>query len=478
MKIKDIHVDKIIVVGGGTAGLLSALILKQTFNLEIEIIKSDEIGIIGVGEGSTEQWQDFIDYCQIDWKELIKETDATVKLGIYFTGDWSKENYYHSIQRGFSDIKLGQLNFSYLCLLANKVNQIKTADYLAIENLVKNNLNQSPSKQYHFNTFKLNKYLLKKCKERGIKVISDTIKTVVTNDLGRIDKLIGEKEYKADFYIDCTGFKRLLISSIGGKWKSYAKNFPMNEAIAFPTKDTKEYTPYTESRKTKNGWTWRIPTYGRWGNGHVFNNNLKTADEAKKESEEILGYEIEIGNHVKFDPGALEKMWIQNCLAVGLCASFVEPLEATSIGTTIQQIFLFNQYFTDQSIASKRKYNEKMSIVMDNLKEFVLIHYLNEPDITLPQELQDKLKVWKKRPPIGEDFLGCSYSLFYTENYTQVLYGMDFWNPDEIKELLLKYNRNALKILTKNTEDTVNNYINERSNYISHKRWIENIRNT
>ena len=286
--IMDTSVNKIIVVGGGTAGLLSALILKKTYNVEIEIIKSEEIGIIGVGEGSTEQWQDFLDYCEIDWKELIKETDATVKLGIYFTGGWSKHNYYHSIQRGFSDIKLGQLNFSYLCLLANKVDQIKTADYLAIENLVKNDLNKSPSKQYHFNTFKLNKYLLKKCEQRGIKITNDTIKTVRLNDLGRIDKLIGEKDYTADFYIDCTGFKRLLISSVGGKWKSYSKQFPMNEAIAFPTQDTNEYTPYTESRKTNNGWTWRIPTYGRWGNGHVYNNNLKNADQAKKESEEIL----------------------------------------------------------------------------------------------------------------------------------------------------------------------------------------------
>ena len=476
--IMDTSVNKIIVVGGGTAGLLSALILKKTYNVDIEIIKSEEIGIIGVGEGSTEQWQDFLDYCEIDWKELIKETDATVKLGIYFTGGWSKHNYYHSIQRGFSDIKLGQLNFSYLCLLANKVDQIKTADYLAIENLVKNDLNKSPSKQYHFNTFKLNKYLLKKCEQRGIKITNDTIKTVRLNDLGRIDKLIGEKDYTADFYIDCTGFKRLLISSVGGKWESYSKQFPMNEAIAFPTQDTNEYTPYTESRKTNNGWTWRIPTYGRWGNGHVYNNNLKNADQAKKESEEILGHEIEIGKHVKFDPGALEKMWIQNCLAVGLCASFIEPLEATSIGTTIQQIFLFNQYFIDPSPASRKRYNDKMSIVMNNLKEFVLIHYLNEKDVTLPDELQDKLKIWKTRPPIGEDFLGCSYSLFYTENYTQVLYGMDFWNSDEIKKLLLKFDRNALKILTKTTENIVNNYLDEKRNYISHKRWIENIRNT
>ena len=476
--LMDTSANKIIVVGGGTAGLLSALILKKTFNVEIEIIKSEEIGIIGVGEGSTEQWQDFLTYCEIDWKELIKETDATVKLGIYFTGGWSKQNYYHSIQPGFKDIKLGQFNYSYLCLLANKVDQIKTADYLAIENKVRNDLNTSPSKQYHFNTFKLNKYLLKKCEQRGIKITNDTIKNVRLNDLGRIDKLIGEKDYTADFYIDCTGFKRLLISSVGGKWKSYSKYFPMNEAIAFPTKDTEEYTPFTESRKTSNGWTWRIPTYGRWGNGHVFNNNLKNADEAKKESEDILGYEVDIGKHVKFDPGALEKMWIKNCLAVGLCASFIEPLEATSIGTTIQQIFLFNQYFIDPSPASIKKYNNKMSLIMDNLKEFVLIHYLNEKNVVLPDELKDKLKVWKTRPPIGEDFLGCSYSLFYTENYTQVLYGMDFWDSDEIKKMLLKFDLNVLRQMTKLTEDAVNYYIDQKPNYISHKRWIENIRNT
>ena len=87
----------IIVVGGGTAGLVSALILKKAFNVDIKIIKSDQIGIIGVGEGSTEHWIRFLQYCEIDWKELIKETDATVKQGIYFTNGWSSQNYFHNI---------------------------------------------------------------------------------------------------------------------------------------------------------------------------------------------------------------------------------------------------------------------------------------------------------------------------------------------------------------------------------------------
>jgi tryptophan 7-halogenase len=466
----------IIVVGGGTAGLVSALILKKAFNVDIKIIKSDQIGIIGVGEGSTEHWIRFLQYCEIDWKELIKETDATVKQGIYFTNGWSSQNYFHNITDTVLNLKISQNYIGLLNYLSLNKKQIETTDFYYLDNLVANETKHCPSNQFHFNTFKLNQFLLKVCLRNNIEIIEDTILDVQCSEKG-VDKLIGNKEYTADFFIDCTGFKKILINKLGAKWTSYAEHFPMNEAIAFPTEDTEEYTPYTESKRMTYGWMWRIPTFGRWGNGYVYNNNLANVDKIIEETEKTMGKKINIGKNIKFDPGALDKVWIKNCLAVGLCANFVEPLEATSIGTTIQQMFLFTNYGFSKEQKIIDKYNNSVMDIMNNIKEFVLIHYLNYKGINLPTELKHKLEVWKKRPPIDEDFQGTQYFLFHASNFISVLYGMDFWRADEIKNFLNIFNKQTKDFVCKIQNNLHIQYLNNKDNYMSHKQWLSSIRN-
>jgi hypothetical protein len=467
--------NEVIVVGGGTAGLVSALILEQAFDVNIKIIKSDKLGIIGVGEGSTEHWDQFLSFCRIDYKELIKETDATIKLGIYFTNGWASNDFFHNIGSFKTNCKLGQINYGMLDSLSKKEPPIITSEYFALKNLVRNS--EKISKQYHFNTHKLNSFLLKKCKERNITIIDDFIKEVEVNEKG-IHRLIGSSIYQGDFYIDCSGFKKVLISKLGAKWISYKDYLTMNEAIAFPTGDTDEYTPYTESKRTSAGWMWRIPTFGRWGNGHVYNSNLINADQAKQEAEKHLGYSIEVAKHVKFDPGALDKCLIKNCLAVGLAANFVEPLEASSIGTTINQMMLFNNYFMHTNLDYfEDEYNHKMNVIMQNIRDFVLIHYLNMKDIKLPYELNHKLKMWKIRPPIDDDFKDTEYTLFNAQNFTQVLCGMDFYASNEIKNYLdnlglwVKINYNKL------INEQLELYDKSIADHISHKKWLEGIRN-
>lgn len=466
---------KILIVGGGTAGIISALILKTQFDVDIEIIKSDKIGIIGVGEGSTEHFNDFLNFCGINFKELIKETDATIKLGVYFTNGWANKNYYHNIGSFKSLTKMGQINYGLLQSLAYNEDPIKSSDFFSLENLLYNC--DKPSNQYHFNTFKLNSFLLKKCEERNIKVTEDLITDIKVNDYG-IEKLIGTKNYTADFYLDCTGFKRLLISKLGAKWISYSKHLTMNEAIAFPTKDTDEYTPYTESKRVSAGWMWRIPTYGRWGNGYVYNSNLINVDEAKKEAEEYIGHEIEIGKNIKFDPGALDRCLIKNCLAVGLAANFVEPLEASSIGTTINQMFLFNHYFTNlDSEFFVNEYNNKMNAIMENIKEFVLIHYLNDKNISLTDTLKEKLNLWSRRSPIDDDFCETRFYLFFAVNFVQVLCGVNFYNSEQLKKYISDFNpyiTTQLDVIIKQKEYE---YLLTKNNHIGHKQWLTNFRN-
>jgi hypothetical protein len=475
----------ITIVGGGTAGYLTALILKSCFaeNINITIIKSNKIGIIGVGEGSTEHWKHFLEYTGIEDYELIKKTDATLKSGIMFK-DWSNEDYLHNVSTDLINLRLAQTPIGYLKLITEKVEQKKLNNPLLWENKVDssfiNKKNRLPTNQYHFNTFKLNEFLNKKSIERKINIIEDEIKSVLLDEKRFITKIIGEKkEYTSDLYIDCTGLKRLLISELGAKWQSYSKYLKMNEAIAFPTKDTEEYNMFTISKAMKCGWLWRIPTFGRWGNGYVFNSNYINADQAKKEAEEYIGHEVEIFKNIKFDAGALDKVWINNCVAIGLSANFVEPLEATSIGTSIQQAFLLMHNLPNYNQSIINYYNNQVNCIMNNIRDFIVLHYITKrkdsnfwKDINkneIPDSLKENLSKWQCRLPIREDFLQSNYLLFYECNWINVLYGLDLLNIDNLKKQIMYLGKinidlNNINLYSKNT--------------IGHKNYLKLIRNT
>ena len=169
----------ILILGGGTAGLVSALILNTRFpKKKIVVVKSDKIGVIGVGEGSNEEWSYFVEFCGLDSNEVIRETDATVKLGIKYV-NWTDKDYIHNVDnRFYENSNIGQLAGSYIHSYINDESQIDTTDDLIAKAQVPN-INQTCSNQYHFNAIKLRDYLEKKCKERSIKVYTDEIKTIV-----------------------------------------------------------------------------------------------------------------------------------------------------------------------------------------------------------------------------------------------------------------------------------------------------------
>jgi len=437
--MKGLDMKKIIIVGGGTAGLTTALILKTRFeSIDIEIIKSTQIGIIGVGEGTTEHWAEFMAMCGITQKELVCETDATFKSGVMFR-DWTSKPYFHFVDRD-QKYPIGQYELYYAYHISKGTSFQDMLSPLMWNNRV---ASDSQVNQYHFNTLKLNDFLVKKCKEKKIKFTEDIIEDVKVTD--KIENLKGQKQtYSADFYIDCTGFKKLLISKLNAKWKSF--NLLLNEAIAFQTPDTNNYNCWTLAQAMDAGWMWRIPTYGRWGNGYVYNNNYINKDQAKAEIEKTLGHRIEVAKNIKFQDGALDKCWVKNCAAIGLSAIFAEPLEASSISVSLHQAFLLCHCLNDYNEKTIIKYNKQWSLICSNVRNFIAIHYLvnkNTPfwkneTVTFSPEFKEQLEYWKHHLPIVQDFQQTSL-LFRNCNFILILYGIDYFNRKAITQEFKSY---------------------------------------
>jgi len=485
------NIKKLAVVGGGTAGLVSALILKRRFpDLQIDVICSKNIGIVGVGEGSTEHWKDFMEFMGIDQYTLIRECDATYKAGIMFQ-DWTPEDYMHTVQTPW-DGRASQYRHVYARQIANNASPRELSSDRYWRSQVNawflNNPKESPTSQYHFNTHKLNDFLTKFGEGLGINFIYDDVDDVILNEAGEIATLKGSlQDYNYDFYIDSTGFKRVLISKLGAKWISFGKYLKMKAAIAFPTPDTENYNMWTLSKAMDYGWLFRLPVWGRGGNGYIYDSDYITKDQAKAEVEKYLGHEIEIGKEFNFDPGALENVWIKNCVAVGLSGSFVEPLEATSIGTSIQQVFLLMHRITNYNDTVIKSYNKSVTEIMENIRDFVALHYVVKKDssnfwkdmqqLELPNSLKSNLELWRHRLPIKEDFSGVTpYCLFSEANYIVVMQGLGLFDTASIKE---EYNmmHPMIKENADNVIDREMEFIKETKE-ISHKMMISVIRDT
>ena len=483
------NIKRLAVVGAGTAGLVSALILKTRFpDMHIDIICSKKANVIGVGEGSTEHWKEFMAHVGMDQFEMIRECDATYKVGTMFK-DWGVPDFMHSIVSEYN-----QTSALYPILYGKQISEGLGSKYTQNSKFWENKIDtyfiarpfHHPTNQYHFNANSLNKFLIKFANKKGISIIDDLIVDVNLDSDGAIDKIVGENgTYEYDFYIDSTGFKKVLISKLGAKWISYSEYLRTNSSMVFQTPDTEEYNIYTLSKAMKYGWMFRTPTWGRWGNGYIFDDRHITAEQAKQEVEEYLGKEITVGNVIKFEPGRLDRVWIKNCVAIGLSASFVEPIEASSIGTTIQQSFMLMHKLINYNPTVIDRYNKSVTDILENIRDFVCIHFINNRRDTefwkevantkLPDSLQEKLNLWKHRLPIKEDFTGRStYQLFQEIHFLMIMHGLELFDIESIKN---EYNLldNRLKDMATGELERITNHINS-SVTISHKKMLELVR--
>jgi tryptophan halogenase len=478
---------KILIVGGGTAGFIAATILKKKFDITVDVVKSSDIGIVGVGEGSTEHFKDYLNFVGIDQYEFIKRTNSTFKCGIMFDG-WSDKPYLHSVQTPYLE-QFGQTYPMYQYAIANQFEL--NSDSLwenKINSWFVNKREDFAFNQFHFNTFMMNEFLQEISLDIGISIYEDTILEVVLDDTGSISHLIGEKnEYEYDFYIDSTGFKRLLIDKLGAKWVSYSNHLLMNSAIVFQTPNVyDDISMWTLARAMNSGWLFRLPTWDHYGNGYIFSNNHIDEEGVVKELEFLYGEKIEIGRKFSFDAGHVDRAWIKNCVALGLSSAFVEPLEATSIGTTIQQTFLLMHRIIGYTEKDIEFYNKSFTSIMDNIRDFIALHYITQRTDTdfwkdassniVPNSLEERLNLWKNRLPIKEDFIEYSdYSMFGPANFIVVMEGLGLFDRQSIlKEFnYLPYDR---KLFIKEKFDFMKNNFDTMKT-ISHRQYLDIIRN-
>lgn len=390
--------SKIVVIGGGTAGWLSAIYAKKYYPHEsVRVIASSEIGILGAGEGSTPHFIDFLKEVDIEPADIVKHARGTFKNGIKFT-NWRGDGqaYYRGLlnsQRldldtsGFSDKDIEIMQLEKLAQ-DQSFDDILGMRLISDQHQVKyrqDTLEQVGPISMHFDASLLAKFLQGVAVSRGIELIDDEVIDVETDSDDYITGfgLKSGCNVPADFVIDCSGFRRLLIGQhYQSPWCDYHDSLPVNRAIPFFLQnDSHILPPYTESIAMRAGWIWRIPVQGRYGCGYVFDRQFATDEEAKREVTELLGFEPEFPRVFDFQAGCFENVCVKNCVAVGLSAGFIEPLEATSIWVTMTALRMLKDRITRiqaNDAVIIQEYNHIMKSMNEDILNFLHFHYLTD----------------------------------------------------------------------------------------------------
>jgi tryptophan halogenase len=441
--------QKILIVGGGTAGWMTAALLGKLFQglYDIELIESEAIGTVGVGEATIPAIKKFNQLLALDEAEFMKRTQGTFKLGIQFV-DWWKPG--HSYIHGFGVI--GQdwewLRCHHYWLRANQRGRTRDfADYsintaAALKNKfmhARSDMGDSPighiAHAFHFDAALYAKYLRGFAVQHGVRRSEGRIVDVGVHDNGDITSVTLEdgRKVEADFFIDCSGFRGLLIGqALGVGYEDWTHWLPCDRAMAVPCARTEPLVPMTRSTARDPGWQWRIPLQHRTGNGLVYSSKHIDDDDAEALLLANLdGAQLADPNRLRFTTGKREKMWVRNCVAIGLSAGFLEPLESTSIhlvqAAAIRLVRLLPDAGLDQ--ATIDEFNRQSDFEWERIRDFIILHYwANERPgslwehcrtMELPATLQRKIDLWRSNGRVFRE----NDELFSDESWIQVFLG-------------------------------------------------------
>lgn len=389
-------IKKIAIVGGGTAGWMAALILAKSLipkGIEITLLESPTVGIIGVGEGSTPWLRGFFDSLGIEESEWMPECNATYKCGITFE-KWSTkpgfESYFHPFASMLDNLTMTQFVYNARARQNGADVYAHPNRFFIASRLAERHLAPKPERHfpfdvwygYHFDAVLVGQFLHKKALQRGVTYKSCHVVDAQLNEKGDIASVRTKdgETITADFFVDCTGFAGLLIQkALQTSFVSFSNNLFNDSAVAMPTPMSDSIPCQTVATAMKHGWKWEIPLTNRFGNGYVYSSAFCSPDEAERELRESIGMldSPTEARHLKMKIGRVTRHWNKNCLAVGLSQGFIEPLEATAL-LFIQrtaQIFVEVLEAGDMSESVQQKYNDRMNEHFEGTRDYIVTHY-------------------------------------------------------------------------------------------------------
>lgn len=470
-------VEKVVIVGGGTAGWLSAAYLNRAFGekVDITLVESDRIGRIGVGEATVPTLRTTFAFLGMKEEEWMPRCNAAFKSAVRLN-DWRKPHpgkeshtYFHpfftvpeppvpNYEKPFHKRFGRGVSLAHFWLKQKLSGDTRLRETfgdagMPLQGLCE--LNKAPRPlpgsdgpnpgfryAYHFDAALMAGYLKELATGRGVHHVIADVKTVALDPRGHIEKVVTETgaELTADLFLDCSGFRGLLINqTLNEPFISEKDVLLCDSAIALPSDHHPDgLRPYTSATARNEGWIWEIPLFKREGSGYVYSGQMTTPDKAEKELRDFLGtraHDVE-GNHIKMRVGHNRRSWVHNCVAVGLSSCFVEPLESTTIALIEYQLALLVLHFPDSDLDERRakRYNETMVSAFEDIRDFIVMHYcLTDRDDTefwravreapIPDSLAEKLTEYAESVIIPD---GSQLRLFETRSLWAILSGMDF----------------------------------------------------
>jgi tryptophan halogenase len=459
--------SRLVIVGGGTAGWLTAAYLDRAFNrdgarpLGITLVESAAIGRVGVGEATIPTLKRTLDFLGIRERDFLRRTKATLKHAIRFE-DWARPGhvYYHPFEA--LETKVGIDPAPGWLMRRAAGSTVPFHVEAGIQSVVAD-AGRSPRRvedaqdylgrlpyAYHTNAEALGDMLCETACGRGVRRIVDEVVSVVQTEDGDIAALNTRNNgcIEGDFFDDCTGFASLLIGKVlKTPYQPFGQNLLCDRAVAIPSpyrEPPANIAPYTTCTALSAGWMWKIGLQDRLGLGYVYSSAFTTPDQAERELRQKAGLDESLGaRHLQMRVGRHAASWVRNCAAIGLSAGFIEPLESTGIYLVELAAAKLAAYFplSGYNEGAVALFNAEMGEAYDSIRDFVVAHYCltRRADTEfwrevqrrerIPDSLAQLLELWRDLPPMAAHIPARAF--FGHANYQFILYGMD-WTPPEV----------------------------------------------
>lgn len=435
---------RVVIAGGGTAGWMAAAALVRQLHelLDIVLVESDDIGTVGVGEATIPPMRVFHKLLRIDEQDFMRATSATFKLGIQFE-NWGKigDNYIHSFGKTGKETWMAEFIHFWLrgreLGVSGEFGEYCPEWLAARENKFATGPKGEINYAYHLDASLYGKFLRKLAEQEGVRRVEGKIGQVKQHpETGFVESLVMEsgEVLEGDLFIDCTGFRGLLIEqTLHTGYEDWSHWLINDSAVAVQTTSVGPAVPYTRSVAHENGWRWRIPLQHRVGNGNVYSSCYMSDEQAKaKLLADVEGDTLVEPRVIRFRTGRRRRGWNKNVVALGLASGFVEPLESTSIHLIMTGITRLMHLFPFNGIepAMVDEYNRQSLLELERIRDFIVLHYKVTSrddsaywrycrDMVVPDTLAQRIELFR----VAAQAFQKDNELFRVDSWTQVMLG-------------------------------------------------------